>query len=150
MGCRSAPALPVPRAKSRPRMCFRPWASPTNWRAPRCGSVSAGIRRMAMAMRLSRPWSGLPRAPVRAPRREVIMSSAAGEIAQETREQVASIGEKYKYGFVTDIEMERAPRGLSDDTVRFISAKKGEPEWMLEWRLGAFRRWGEMKEPNWA
>ena len=65
------------------------------------------------------------------------MSSAA----RETKEQVAALGEKYKYGFVTDIEMERAPKGLSEDTVRFISAKKGEPEWMLEWRLGAFRRW---------
>ena len=59
-------------------------------------------------------------------------------------------GEKYKYGFVTDIEMERAPKGLSEDTVRYISAKKGEPEWMLEWRLGAFRRWVQMREPNWA
>jgi Fe-S cluster assembly protein SufB len=70
--------------------------------------------------------------------------------ALETREQVAALGEKYKYGFVTDIEMERAPKGLSEDTVRFISAKKGEPEWMLEWRLGAYRRWREMREPNWA
>ena len=58
-------------------------------------------------------------------------------IAAETRDQVAAIGEKYKYGFVTDIEMERAPKGLSEDTVRYISAKKGEPAWMLEWRLGA-------------
>ena len=56
------------------------------------------------------------------------MSSAA----RETKKQVAEIGEKYKYGFVTDIEMERAPKGLSDETVRYISAKKGEPEWMLE------------------
>jgi len=70
--------------------------------------------------------------------------------AVETRERVTALGEKYKYGFVTDIEMERAPRGLSEDTVRYISAKKGEPEWMLEWRLGAFRRWLEMREPNWA
>ncbi len=70
--------------------------------------------------------------------------------AVETREKVAALGEKYKYGFVTDIEMERAPKGLSEDTVRYISAKKGEPEWMLEWRLGAFRRWLEMREPNWA
>jgi Fe-S cluster assembly protein SufB len=68
----------------------------------------------------------------------------------ETKEKVAALGEKYKYGFVTDIEMERAPKGLSEDTVRYISAKKGEPEWMLEWRLGAFRRWLEMREPNWA
>ena len=64
------------------------------------------------------------------------MSSAA----TDTKNQVAEIGEKYKYGFVTDIEMERAPRGLSEDTVRYISAKKGEPDWMLEWRLAAFRR----------
>ncbi len=70
--------------------------------------------------------------------------------AVETREKVSQLGEKYKYGFVTDIEMERAPKGLSEDTVRYISAKKGEPDWMLEWRLGAFRRWREMREPNWA
>ena len=70
--------------------------------------------------------------------------------AVETREKVAALGEKYKYGFVTDIEMERAPKGLSEDTVRYISAKKGEPEWMLEWRLSAFRRWLEMREPTWA
>src|SRR3984957_3788805 len=70
--------------------------------------------------------------------------------AIETREKVAALGEKYKYGFITDIEMERAPRGLTEDTVRLISAKKNEPEWMLEWRLGAYRRWREMKEPNWA
>ncbi len=44
--------------------------------------------------------------------------------------------------------MERAPRGLTEDTVAFISAKKGEPEWMLEWRLGAYKRWREMKEPE--
>ncbi len=67
-----------------------------------------------------------------------------------TREKVAALGEKYKYGFVTDIEMERAPKGLSEDTVRYVSAKKGEPEWMLEWRLGAYRRWTGMREPNWA
>jgi Fe-S cluster assembly protein SufB len=70
--------------------------------------------------------------------------------AIKTKQQVAELGEKYKYGFVTDIEMERAAKGLNEDVVRFISAKKNEPEWMLEWRLGAFRRWREMKEPNWA
>ena len=74
------------------------------------------------------------------------MSSAA----RETKKQVAEIGEKYKYGFVTDIEMERAAKGLSEDTVRYISAKKGEPDWMLEWRLGAFARWRQMFEPDWA
>jgi Fe-S cluster assembly protein SufB len=70
--------------------------------------------------------------------------------AADTKDQIAALGEKYKYGFVTDIEMERAPKGLNEDIVRFISAKKNEPEWMLEWRLGAYRRWCEMTEPNWA
>ncbi|MBI1273623.1 MAG: Fe-S cluster assembly protein SufB [Alphaproteobacteria bacterium] len=58
--------------------------------------------------------------------------------------------QKYKWGFVTEIEADRAPKGLSEDTVRFISAKKGEPAWLLEWRLKAFRHWLTMKEPDWA
>ncbi|OYW86949.1 MAG: hypothetical protein B7Z22_05600, partial [Hyphomonas sp. 32-62-5] len=58
--------------------------------------------------------------------------------------------ENYSAGFVTEIEMDMAPRGLSEDTVRFISAKKGEPEWLLEWRLEAYRRWLTMEEPAWA
>lgn len=57
---------------------------------------------------------------------------------------------EYKYGFETLIEADEAPVGLSEDIVRFISAKKNEPEWMLEWRLKAYRLWLEMKEPNWA
>jgi Fe-S cluster assembly protein SufB len=70
---------------------------------------------------------------------------------QETIERVRRIDvDQYKYGFVTDIESEKAPKGLSEDTVRFISAKKNEPEWMLAWRLDAYRRWLTMKEPNWA
>lgn len=70
---------------------------------------------------------------------------------QETVEQVRSIDvDQYKYGFFTDIESEKAPKGLSEDTVRFISAKKNEPEWLLEWRLDAFRRWQTMQEPEWA
>lgn len=56
----------------------------------------------------------------------------------------------YKWGFVTDIESDTAPPGLSEDIIRFISAKKGEPEFMLEWRLKAYRKWLEMKEPRWA
>ncbi|MEO1014151.1 MAG: Fe-S cluster assembly protein SufB [Pseudomonadota bacterium] len=58
--------------------------------------------------------------------------------------------ETYKYGFTTDIETVKAPKGLNEDTVRFISAKKEEPEWLLEWRLAAFRRWLTMEEPTWA
>jgi Fe-S cluster assembly protein SufB len=70
---------------------------------------------------------------------------------QETIERVRRIDvDQYKYGFVTDIESEKAPKGLSEDTVRFISAKKNEPEWMLAWRLDAYRRWLTMKEPTWA
>ncbi len=59
-------------------------------------------------------------------------------------------GEKYKYGFVTDIDTEKAPKGLNEDIVHFISEKKGEPEWMLDWRLKAYRRWVSMTEPKWA
>src|SRR5476649_769515 len=70
---------------------------------------------------------------------------------QETVEQVRRIDvDQYKYGFVTDIESEKAPIGLSEDTVRYISAKKNEPAWMLEWRLEAYRRWLTMREPSWA
>ena len=58
-------------------------------------------------------------------------------------------GEAYKYGFVTDVASDLAPKGLSEDTVRFISAKKGEPEWLLEWRLRAYRHWLTMTEPKW-
>jgi Fe-S cluster assembly protein SufB len=59
------------------------------------------------------------------------------------------VKQEYKYGFVTDIESESAPVGLDEDTVRFISAKKGEPEWMLEWRLKAFRHWQTLSCPTW-
>ncbi|MCL8381889.1 MULTISPECIES: Fe-S cluster assembly protein SufB [Xanthobacter] len=70
---------------------------------------------------------------------------------QETVERVRAIDvDQYKYGFVTDIESEKAPKGLSEDTVRYISARKNEPEWMLEWRLDAYRRWLTMEEPTWA
>ncbi len=70
---------------------------------------------------------------------------------KETIEAVKEIeAEKYKYGFVTDIESEKAPKGLSEEVIRFISAKKKEPEWMLEWRLDAYRRWLTMREPDWA
>ena len=70
---------------------------------------------------------------------------------KETVEQVKELDvDQYKYGFSTDLEVDKAPKGLSEDIVRFISAKKGEPEWMLEWRIDAYRRWLTMTEPNWA
>ena len=70
---------------------------------------------------------------------------------QETVARVKAIDvDKYKYGFFTDIESVKAPKGLNEDIVRFISAKKGEPEWLTEWRLEAYRRWLTMQEPKWA
>ena len=70
---------------------------------------------------------------------------------QETVDQVRLIDvDQYKYGFETVIESDKAPKGLNEDTVRFISAKKDEPAWMLEWRLDAYRRWLTMREPHWA
>ena len=70
---------------------------------------------------------------------------------QQTIEQVQSLDvDKYKYGFETDIQSDMAPKGLDTDIVRFISAKKGEPAWMLDWRLDAYERWLAMTEPTWA
>ena len=70
---------------------------------------------------------------------------------QETIDTVRTLDvDQYKYGFETLIESDKAPKGLNEDIIRFISAKKGEPEWMLEWRLGAYRRWLTMEEPTWA
>jgi Fe-S cluster assembly protein SufB len=60
------------------------------------------------------------------------------------------VQQKYKHGFVTDIESETVPPGLNEDVVRWISARKGEPEWLLEWRLEAYRRWLTMDQPDWA
>jgi Fe-S cluster assembly protein SufB len=70
---------------------------------------------------------------------------------QETIEKVRAIDvDKYKYGFTTNIESDLAPKGLNEDIVRFISAKKNEPAWLTDWRLEAYRRWQTMKEPTWA
>ncbi|MBU2581204.1 MAG: Fe-S cluster assembly protein SufB [Alphaproteobacteria bacterium] len=70
---------------------------------------------------------------------------------ESTIEQVKQIDvDKYKYGFETDIESVRAPKGLDEDTIRYISARKSEPEWMLQWRLDAYERWRSMTEPTWA
>ena len=68
----------------------------------------------------------------------------------ETVDAVNALSGTYKYGWNTEIEMEYAPKGLSEDIVRLISSKNKEPEWMLDWRLAAYRRWLELKEPNWA
>ncbi len=71
-------------------------------------------------------------------------------MSTETDELQKLADEEYKYGFVTDIESEALPPGLSEDVIRLISSKKREPEWMLEWRLKAYHQWMKMKEPDWA
>ena len=68
----------------------------------------------------------------------------------ETIEKVESLASKYDAGFTTSVESEKAPKGLNEDIIRFISAKKSEPEWLLEWRLKAYRHWQKMPEPTWA
>src|SRR5262245_2927336 len=67
--------------------------------------------------------------------------------ATSTIEELAL--QEYKHGFITEIEVETIPRGLSEDVIRAISAKKDEPEWLLEWRLKAYRHWLTMEEPHW-
>ena len=69
---------------------------------------------------------------------------------QETIDKVKEVSSTYKYGFVTDLEAEKAPLGLSEDIVKFISYKKKEPKWLLEWRLKAYKKWLSMEAPNWA
>ena len=71
-------------------------------------------------------------------------------VDQETVDAVREVGGAYKYGWETDIEMDYAPIGVNEDIVRLISEKNAEPEWMTEWRLQAFERWKQMKEPEWA
>ena len=71
-------------------------------------------------------------------------------VDQETVDAVREVGGKYKYGWETEIEMDYAPKGLTEDIVRLISHKNEEPEWMTEWRLDAYRRWLTKEEPDWA
>ena len=71
-------------------------------------------------------------------------------VDQETVDAVRDVGGAYKYGWETDIEMEYAPKGLNTDIVKLISGKNEEPEWMTEWRLKAFNRWGKIEEPKWS
>ena len=76
------------------------------------------------------------------------MSEKKKQSEDELLEKVTST--EYKYGFTTDIESDTIPKGLSEGVVRIISAKKNEPNWMLEYRLNAYKAWLEMEEPNWA
>ena len=78
------------------------------------------------------------------------VNTAREGVDQETVDAVRTVGERYKYGFSSDIETEYAPKGLNEDIVRLISEKNNEPEWLLDWRLQAFARWKTLKEPTWA
>ncbi len=79
------------------------------------------------------------------------MSAPDDRLDSDTVDMVQALtGEGYKYGFVTDIESDSAPPGLNEDIIRFISAKKAEPQWLLDWRLEAFRHWQKMESPHWA
>ena len=69
---------------------------------------------------------------------------------EQAKQTVKDVSGEYKYGFVTDIDTEKAPKGLNEDVIRFISAKKKEPEWLLDWRLKAYEKWLKMEEPKWA
>ena len=71
-------------------------------------------------------------------------------MSEETDSLQDLADQKYKYGFVSDIESDFAPKGLNEDVIRFISAKKDEPDWLLQYRLDAFRRWLTLEEPTWA
>ena len=71
-------------------------------------------------------------------------------VDRETVETVQAMGGKYKYGWETEIEMDYAPKGVNEGIVRLISEKNGEPEWMTDWRLQAFKRWKLMDEPEWS
>ena len=71
-------------------------------------------------------------------------------MATENEQLDDLVNKRYEHGFVTDIETESLPPGLDEDVIRAISARKNEPEFMLEWRLQAYRQWLEMKEPEWA
>src|SRR5271165_6962027 len=103
--------------------------------------VAVSLSRIAVTRRIT----------VDATQGAVTSMSASLQAAQDDPLDVLRAGgEGYKYGFVTDIEADEAPPGLNEDTVRFISAKKQEPAWLLEWRLKAFRRWCEMESPDWA
>lgn len=70
-------------------------------------------------------------------------------MSDEVKALESMIGEEYKYGFTTDVEYEEFPKGLNEDIIRELSKRKGEPEWMLEFRLNAYRAWKEMEEPSW-
>jgi Fe-S cluster assembly protein SufB len=116
-------------------------------------AVSQGPEPGCLSLELS---GGLPPRRGEEPMTEAALKDADNRadirdgVDRETIETVQAMAGKYKYGWETEIEMDFAPKGLSEDIVRLISEKNGEPEWLLEWRLAAYRRWLQMEEPTWA
>ena len=104
-------------------------------------ALERGERRGARARWRASAWRTSPRSRWR---------STPDGYRFKNAEAHAAANKAYEWGFSSDIEQEFAPKGLSEDTVRFISAKKDEPEWMLEWRLKAYRLWLTMEMPDWA
>ena len=76
--------------------------------------------------------------------------SAEKALSEETQTIQSRLSQEYKYGFVTEIDQDTIPPGLDEEVVKTISLKKNEPDWLLEWRLKAYRQWLKMEEPNWA
>jgi Fe-S cluster assembly protein SufB len=89
-------------------------------------------------------------APMTAPMTESPTMTDTLDLQDQDARDAAARAAEYEHGWSSDIEQDFAPKGLNEDTVRFISAKKNEPQWMLDWRLKAFRLWQEMEEPDWA
>ncbi len=136
--------------KVRPSRVLRPWASARRrgWRDP--GLARAGDDRGRGAGLRVRPGNDITAASGRRPRarREERRDggirrdrSVRDGVDQETVDAVRHVGERYKYGFSTEIDTEYAPKGLNEDIVRLISEKNGEPQWLTDWRLQAFARW---------
>src|SRR5450755_2590505 len=113
------------------------------WRTSRCANWPGSIRPRCA----SRDWPGKFDATRLERARNLNRNSIVSSKSQDVE---ALIGQKYRHGFVTDIESDSLPPGLDEDVVRAISLKKKEPAFLLDWRLKAFRHWQTMQEPNWA
>ncbi len=134
--------------------CERTTYCPTR---PHWGAINRAVGAALSAISLQdmvSPFAFAPRCrpwPEPANTRNTAFDGRPMSASLTTQQTIRTLSQEgYKYGFVTDIEADSAPPGLDEDTVRFISAKKGEPEWLLEWRLASFRHWQGMIEPDWA
>jgi Fe-S cluster assembly protein SufB len=135
----SDPVCPESAGRMQPGVLL---SCPRNWQTDQRRHPAGPRQRQALRDGAAVPATALPRPPSSCARRRGFMSTSTKTIQDLTEQE-------YKYGFVTDIESETVPRGLNEETIRLISEKKREPEFMLEWRLKAYRHWLTMKEPTW-